>query len=185
MSGFYKELHTDGSNAFIYSRFLIPWMCDWQGWALFLDGDMLVKADIAELWNRKRGDKGAQVVKHDYKTRYPVKYLGQRNEDYPRKNWSSVILWNCGYYPHRKLTPEFVSKQPGSFLHRFGWLGSDQIGDLDPTWNHLTMDTDPMPAAKLLHYTLGIPGFRGYDEQEGAAEWFDTADRMMAPMNGD
>src|SRR5258706_5058566 len=102
----YSETHTDGSNAFIYSRFLIPWLCEWKGYAIFLDGDTIVREDIAELWRRRRPDKAVAVVQHDYRTKHPVKYLGVKNEDYPRKNWSSVMLWNCGYYPNRLLTPE-------------------------------------------------------------------------------
>ena len=181
----YTEQHADGSNAFIYSRFLVPYMCGFSGFALYLDGDMLVRRDIAELWNMRRGDRGVQVVQHDYKTVHPVKYLGAKNEDYPRKNWSSVILWNCGFFPNRKLTPEFVSKATGKYLHRFEWLEDGQIEQLPLAWNHLCMEYKPNPACALYHYTLGIPAFRGYDGQEGAQEWFDTADRMMAPMDGD
>ena len=181
----YVEQHKDGSNAFIYSRFLVPYLCGFSGFAIFLDGDMLARGDVAELWNMRRPDRGVQVVKHDYKTAFPVKYLGAKNEDYPRKNWSSVILWNCGFFPHRKLTPDFVAKAKGSYLHRFEWLEDAQIEPLPSDWNHLTMEYAPNPAAMLYHYTLGLPAFKGYDEQEGAGEWFDTADRMMAPMNGD
>lgn len=182
MERFYAERHTDGSNAFIYSRFLVPYLCGFAGWAIFLDGDMLVRRDIAELWNNRRADRGVQVVQHDYRTRFPVKYLGNKNDDYPRKNWSSVILWNCGFFPNRQLTPEFVAQQPGSFLHRFGWLRDLQIDGLPPEWNHLTMEQDANPSAALYHYTVGLPAFDGYDKQEGAKEWFETADRAMAPM---
>ena len=89
---------------------------------------MIVRADIAELFALQRMDQGVQVVKHDYKTKFPVKYLGNKNEDYPRKNWSSVVLWNCGFRPHRLLTPEYVQTATGSHLHRFGWLSGEQIG---------------------------------------------------------
>ena len=183
MERFYAERHTDGSNAFIYSRFLVPYLCGFAGWAIFLDGDMLVRGDIAELWAYRRADRGAQVVPHDYKTRFPVKCLGAKNEDYPRKNWSSVILWNCNYFPNRILTPEFVAKQPGDYLHRFYWLNDKQIDTLPLEWNHLVTEYEPNPNARLLHYTLGIPPFEGYDKQEGAKEWFETADRAMTPMN--
>ncbi len=182
MERFYAERHTDGSNAFIYSRFLVPYLCGFAGYAIFLDGDMLVRGDIAALWDRRRPDRGAQVVPHNYATRFPVKYLGNRNDDYPRKNWSSVILWNCGYFPNRMLTPEFVGKAPGSLLHRFEWLKDEQIDFLPPEMNHLNMEYEPNPKALIYHYTLGIPCFPGYDAQEGAKEWYDTADRMMAPM---
>jgi len=182
MERFYAERHTDGSNAFIYSRFLVPYLCGFAGHAIFLDGDMLVRRDIAELWNHRRADRGVQLVPHDYRTRFPTKYLGAPNDDYPRKNWSSVVLWNCAYYPNRVLTPEFVSKQPGSYLHRFKWLTDEQIDPLPKAWNHLVSEQDPNPAAALYHYTIGSPCFEGYDKQEGAQEWFDTADRMMVPL---
>ena len=165
----YTEEHTDGSNAFIYSRFLIPWLYGYQGWAIFLDGDMIVRGDLAELWDMRRGDKGVQVVQHDYKTRFPIKYMGNRNDDYPRKNWSSVILWNNAYYPNRLLTPDLVTRSTGAFLHRFSWLKDEQIDPLPGEWNHLTMELEPNPNAKIYHYTIGIPPF--YPEQEGASEW--------------
>jgi hypothetical protein len=182
MEEFYAERHVDGSNAFIYSRFLVPYLCGFAGYALFLDGDMLCRSDVAALWARRRPDKGCAVVQHDYQTRYPVKYLGAKNEDYPRKNWSSVILWNCAYYPHRKLTPEFVATASGSYLHRFGWLADPQIDALPPEWNHLCKEYPALPTAKLLHFTVGTPCFPGYEEQEGAGEWFATRDRANAPL---
>lgn len=178
----YLESHTDGSNQFIYSRFLVPWLCGFQGWSIFLDGDMLVRGDLAELWEMRRGDKGVQVVQHDYKTKHPVKYLGNKNEDYPRKNWSSVILWNNAYWPNRTLTPEFVSKAPGSYLHRFEWLKDEQIDALPPEWNHLCMEFEPNPQAKLYHYTVGIPAFDAYNTQEGAEEWDKTLTGALAPL---
>lgn len=165
----YAEEHTDGSNSFIYSRFLIPWLYGFKGWSIFLDGDMIVRRDLAELWNLRRGDKGVQVVQHDYKTKFPVKYLGNKNDDYPRKNWSSVILWNNAYYPNRILTPEFVTRSTGAFLHRFSWLRDEQIESLPSEWNHLTLEYEPNPNAAIYHYTIGIPPF--YPEQEGADEW--------------
>lgn len=182
MERFYAEQHTDGSNAFIYSRFLVPYLCGFSGFALFLDGDMLVRGDVADLWNYRRSDVGIQVVKHDYKTKHPVKYLGSVNQDYPRKNQSSVMLWNCSFWPNRKLTPEFVSNSPGSFLHQFGWLDDGQIDSLPAAWNHLTMEYPESEKAQLLHYTIGLPAFAGYEQQEGADEWFATRDRMLTPQ---
>jgi lipopolysaccharide biosynthesis glycosyltransferase len=182
MESFYTERHVDGSNAFIYSRFLVPYLCGWQGWAIYLDGDMLLRCDIAELWAQRQVNHGVSVVQHEYKTRYPVKYLGAQNPDYERKNWSSVMLWNCGYYPNRKLTPEFVTQATGEYLHRFEWLKDEQIEPLSVDWNWLTMEYHENPGAKLLHYTVGLPAFKGYDEQEGAREWFDTCDRMLTPL---
>jgi lipopolysaccharide biosynthesis glycosyltransferase len=167
----YTETHTDGSNQFIYSRFLVPHLTDFTGWAIFIDGDMIVRGDIAELWNMQNPYNDVLVVKHDYKTRMPVKYLGAKNEDYPRKNWSSVILWNCNSFPNRKLTPEFVQKSTGSELHRFTWLDDDRIGELPPEWNWLPDEYGINKNAKLLHYTLGTPCFQEFADTPQGDEW--------------
>lgn len=158
----YTETHQDGSNQFIYSRFLVPHLMNYNGWAIFMDGDMIVNEDITQLWNLREDDKDVMVVKHDYKTKASEKYLGAKNEDYPCKNWSSVILWNCGSYPNRKLTPEFVQKATGAQLHRFTWLDDSRIGELPLEWNWLDLEYDTNPDAKLIHYTLGIPAFKEY-----------------------
>jgi len=167
----YEETHTDGSNHFIYTRFLVPYLMGFSGSAIFIDGDMIVRGDIAELWALRDMSKDVQVVKHDYKTRMPVKYLGARNEDYPRKNWSSVILWNCNSFPNRKLMPAFIQQATGSELHRFTWLDDDRIGELPPEWNWLPDEYGPNPAAKLLHYTLGTPCFHEFADTPMGDEW--------------
>jgi len=169
----YKETHTDGSNAFIYSRFLVPYLSKWLGHAIYIDGDMIVRGDITELWEMRRYDLDVQVVKHDYKTRMPIKYLGAKNEDYPRKNWSSVILWNCGNFPNRCLTPEYIMKSKGSHLHRFEWLEDNRIGDLPIEWNWLPDELGVNSDAKLLHYTLGAPSFNEFKDTEMSKDWHD------------
>ena len=167
----YKETHTDGSNHFIYTRFLVPHLQEYTGWAIFIDGDMIVRDDIVKLWELQNLYMDVMVVKHDYKTRMPVKYLGAKNENYPRKNWSSVILWNCNSFPNRQLTPKFIQKSTGSELHRFSWLDDARIGELPPEWNWLPDEYGPNPAAKLLHYTLGTPCFHEFADTPMADEW--------------
>ena len=167
----YAETHTDGSNQFIYTRFLVPYLMNWAGWAIFIDGDMIVRDDIAKLWDLRELNKDVMVVKHDYKTCMPIKYLGSPNQDYPRKNWSSVILWNCNSFPNRKLTPEFVQKSTGAELHRFTWLDDSRIGELPPEWNWLPDEYGPNPAACLLHYTLGTPCFDEFHNTTQSEEW--------------
>lgn len=167
----YKETHTDGSNQFIYSRFLVPHLMNYTGHAIFMDGDMIVRGDIVELWDMRSLVADVQVVKHDYKTRMKEKYLGSKNEDYPRKNWSSVILWNCSSFPNRKLTPQFVQQSTGSFLHRFSWIDDDRVGELPPEWNWLPDEYGANPNAKLLHYTLGTPCFHEFATTSQADEW--------------
>jgi len=172
----YTETHTDGSNAFIYSRFLVPYLSHWLGHAIYIDGDMIVKSDITELWNLRNYMMDVQVVKHNYKTRMPIKYLGAKNEDYPRKNWSSVILWNCQNFPNRRLTPEYIMKSTGSHLHRFEWINDDRIGELPIEWNWLPDEFGPNPNAKLLHYTLGAPCFNEFANTEMADDWHSEKD---------
>jgi lipopolysaccharide biosynthesis glycosyltransferase len=167
----YNETHTDGSNQFIYSRFLVPHLMGYTGWAIFIDGDMIVRDDIVKLWNLRESSKDVMVVKHDYKTRMKEKYLGAKNEDYPRKNWSSVILWNCANHPNRKLTPDFVQKATGAQLHRFTWIEDSRIGELPIEWNWLPDEYGPNPNAKLLHYTLGAPCFHEFADTPQSEEW--------------
>lgn len=178
----YRETHTDGSNAFIYSRFLVPWLMGWKGRAIFMDGDMVVNDDIAKLWCEQDLYKAVQVVKHDYKTKYPVKYLGNKNEDYQRKNWSSVILWNCNHFGNRILTPEYVEKATGSHLHQFRWLDDEQIGELPKSWNHLVLEEEYDQDSKLDHYTVGIPAFPEYDRSEEAVRWWNEQKQAMRPL---
>ena len=168
----YKETHTDGSNHFIYSRFLVPHLMNYQGWALFIDGDMILRSDISQLWNLRDESKAVMVVKHDYKTKMSEKYLGSKNEDYPRKNWSSVILWNCGHQANKVITPSYIQKSTGSQVHRFSWLSDDFIGELPKEWNWLDIEYDHNPSAKLIHYTLGTPCFYEFaDQGQFSKEW--------------
>jgi lipopolysaccharide biosynthesis glycosyltransferase len=174
----YREMHSDGSNQFIYSRFLVPHLMSYSGWALFIDGDMILRDDIAKLWALRDESKAVMCVHHNYKTKAPVKYLGSRNQDYPRKNWSSVVLWNCAHPANRAVTPEFVQEATGAQLHRFTWLTDDQIGQLPIEWNWLPDELGPNPEAKLLHFTLGTPCFHEYADSPMAAEWH--RERMLS-----
>lgn len=178
----YAETHTDGSNSFIYTRFLTPFLMGYKGWAIFADGDMICRADIAELWAMRDESKAVMVVKHDYKTKARDKYLGNKNQDYPRKNWSSVILWNCGHPENRCLTPQYVMDQPGSHLHRFAWLDDALIGEITKEWNWLTTEYQDNYEAKLLHYTLGTPCFKGYADSDMAELWHAEHDKMNQGM---
>jgi lipopolysaccharide biosynthesis glycosyltransferase len=167
----YEEGHTDGSNQFIYSRFLVPHLMEYKGWAIFMDGDMLVRDDIEKLWALRDDSKAVMVVKHDYQTKLTEKYLGSKNENYPRKNWSSVILWNCGHEANRAVTPEFVQSATGAQVHRFSWLTDDLIGELPIEWNWLPDEFGANPNAKLLHYTLGTPSFHDFATTPMGDEW--------------
>jgi len=167
----YIESHRDGSNQFTYNRFLVPQLAGYSGWALYVDGDMIARADVAELWGLRDEAKAVLCVQHDYRTKMRRKYLGAVNEDYPRKNWSSVVLWNCGHPANRALTPEFVQKATGAQLHRFTWLTDELIGALPREWNWLPDEFGANPDAKLLHWTLGAPCFHEFADAPMAAEW--------------
>lgn len=167
----YRERHQDGSNAFTYSRFLCPYLMNYTGWAIFADGDMVCNDDITNLWELRDAEKAVQVVKHNYQTKASRKYLGNKNENYPRKNWSSVILWNCEHPSNQQLTPEFIETKDGAFLHRFQWLKDSEIGDIPKEWNWLATEYEANPNAKLIHYTLGTPCFSEYSQSDMASDW--------------
>lgn len=167
----YKETHTDGSNRFVYTRFLVPELMGYNSWAIYVDGDMIIQSAIDELWKLRDESKAVMVVKHNYQTRMPEKYLGRKNEDYPRKNWSSVILWNCAHPANQQVNAKFVQNNSGSYLHRFSWLTDNEIGELPIEWNWLADEYGPNPAAKLIHYTLGTPCFEQCQNTPMSQEW--------------
>ena len=173
----YREQHYDGSNAFTYSRFLCPYLMEYKGYVIYADGDMVCNNDITELWDLRDPNKAVQVVKHDYHTKVREKYFGNKNEDYPRKNWSSVIIWNCQHARNRLLTPDFIGSKTGSYLHRFQWLEDEEIGSIPAEWNWLAAEYEPNPNANLVHYTLGTPCFNAYRDSEMAEGWHSAFDR--------
>lgn len=167
----YTEKHTDGSNQFVYTRFLVPFLMNYAGWAIFIDGDMVVKDDIVNLWNLRDESKAVMVVKHNYKTTASKKYLGSSNKDYLRKNWSSVILWNCSHPSNLALSPSTISQSTGSQLHQFSWLTNDKIGELPIEWNWLPDELGTNTNAKIIHYTLGTPCFNEYQNTAMSEFW--------------
>ncbi len=175
----YRETHKDGSNTFIYSRFLTPFLMQFQGWAIFVDGDMVCREDLKSLWDLRDEKYAVMVAKHDYVTKASQKYLGNKNENYPKKNWSSVILWNCSHAKNRILSPDFVMSKDGKFLHRFSWLDEGDIGEIPKDWNWLTTEYLNNYDAKLLHYTLGTPCFREYKSCDMSDVWWATHERSQ------
>ena len=172
----YPPSARDGTNNFIYTRFLIPFLQEFKGWAIFADGaDMVCKADLAELWALRDYYKAVQVAQHDYKTKHPRKYVGTPmeapNEDYPRKNWSSLMLINCNHFAWRQMTPEKVAQMSGRELHTFSFIPEDRIGALPIEWNWLADEYGENPDAKLLHWTAGIPAFPHYQNSPHADDW--------------
>lgn len=175
----------DGTNAFVYARFLVPSLCEFKGSAIFIDGsDMLLFRGIEELHALGDAYSAVQVVKRpDYETKHPQKYVGtsmqSENQNYPRKNWSSVMLWNCEHPANRVLTEEFVAQKSGAYLHRFGWLEDAALGTLPAEWNRLVgeEEIDERTLTSLAHYTLGIPAMPHYARCVYSKEWWATHDR--------
>ena len=168
----------EGTNAFTVSRFLIPYLMQWRGRAIFMDGaDMLLRADLSDLWDLFDPYKAVQVVKHEYTSKHDRKYVGTAmeapNEHYPRKNWASLMLINCDHYAWRKLTPTYVETASKLELLTFSWLDEHLIGALPDEWNWLADEYGPNPGAKLLHWTAGVPGFHEYRNSPHAAEWLE------------
>jgi hypothetical protein len=169
------------SNEFSFTRFLVPYLSNYEGYALFFDCDMLLRADIAEIFDVLKGqpDKAVYVVKHDYLPRDDIKYLNTVQYKYPRKNWSSVVLWNCAHPANKKVTPEFVNTAIPLQLHRFTWLNDDQIGELNVRWNWLVGEYDEPPAdVKNVHWTVGGPYFEEYKDADFSEEWFKEREKM-------
>ena len=169
----------EGTNAFTISRFLIPFLQDWRGTAIFMDGaDMLMKGDIAELEALRDPYKAVQVVKHNYRTNAPRKYVGTSMEadnlDYRRKNWASVMLINCSHYSWRRMTPSVLLN--GNMLEAlsFSWCPDQYIGELPIHWNWLVDEYGVSEGAKVLHWTQGVPLFKHYSNTPHSPEWFEA-----------
>jgi len=172
------------STEFSLTRFLVPALSDYTGWSIFMDCDMLCRADIAGLAREidKQADKSLLVCKHDYTPDPSRKFLNQVQTVYPRKNWSSVMVMNnerC-----RALTAEYVNKASGLELHRFQWLPDDAIGGLPLEWNWLVKEYKYNADAKIVHYTRGGPYFREYANCDYADEWRDEFALMSSTVEG-
>jgi hypothetical protein len=169
---------TEGTNAFTMSRFLIPFLMDWRGTAIFMDGaDMMLRGDIAELDAMRDPYKAVQVVKHDYESKAARKYIGTAMEadnlPYARKNWASVMLINCAHYAWRRMTPSYLLKGNKLEALSFSWCPDQYIGDLPSEWNWLVDEYGPSMSAKVLHWSLGVPLFAEYSHGPHADEWFE------------
>jgi hypothetical protein len=176
---FRRERNPLQSTEFSFSRFLTPYLCDYRGWAIFMDCDMLVRDDIANLWKLRDERYAVQVVKHQHVPKEETKFLGAVQTKYEKKNWSSVMLLNCAKCT--ALTPDYVNSASGLELHQFKWLANDQlIGELPDRWNHLVGFDPPRADASLVHFTIGGPYFDEYKDCEYSREWFAERDAMVA-----
>jgi hypothetical protein len=174
-----RERHPLQSTDFSFSRFLTPYLCGYEGWSIFMDCDMLALDDIAQLYDQRDERYAVMAVKHRHVPKEDVKFLGEPQSRYEKKNWSSVMLFNNARC--RSLTPEYVNTATGLELHQFKWLECDDlIGSLPSKWNHLVGYDPPHANVFLVHYTLGGPYFEEYRDCEYAAEWLAERDAMLA-----
>jgi len=172
LKGIYtRERGPTESTEFSLTRFLVPYLSGYSGWSVFMDCDMLCLADIAELAAQieRQPDKAVLVCKHDYVPRTERKFLGQLQTKYPRKNWSSLMVFNNARC--RALSPAYVNTAAGLELHRFAWTEDASIGEIPLEWNWLVGEYAPSASAKIVHYTLGGPYFDDYRDCDYAAEW--------------
>lgn len=161
---YWREKDLMASTEFTFTRFLIPELMNFNGWALFIDCDMILTTDIKELFDQADDRYAVMCVQHDYTPKQGVKMDGQQQTVYPRKNWSSVMLINCSHPSNKSLNKELVNDPNigGAYLHRFSWLKDEEIGELDHTWNYLVGVYNDIDVPKLIHYTEGGPWFENY-----------------------
>jgi len=161
------------STEFTYSRFFTPYLAGFEGWALFCDCDILFNGDLAELRNFQDPSKAVYCVQHDYQPKDSVKMDGKVQTSYPRKNWSSVMWFNCAHPSTRQLTPELINRETGAYLHRMQWARDEEIGALPTDWNWLE-GWNEKPAQglpKAVHYTRGGPWFKDWQNVDYGDEW--------------
>jgi hypothetical protein len=175
-----RPLLSNQSTEFSFSRFLTPYLAGYRGWAIFMDNDVVVLEDIAKLWALRDDRYAVMCVKHDHRPANEIKFLGEVQTTYEKKNWSSVMLMNCARCA--ALTPDYVNTASGLALHRFHWLGDDSlIGELPPEWNHLVGYSEGRREdQKLLHFTDGGPYYDAYKDCKWADAWVAERDDMLA-----
>ena len=170
---FIRDKQSNQSTEFAFSRFMVPYLSNYEGWSIFMDCDMLLRTNINELWKLRDDDYAVMCVKHDYEPKQNVKFRGAKNEKFPKKNWSSLMLMNNAKC--KLLTPEYVRTASGLELHQFKWLESERdIGAIPKTWNWLVGEYEYNPLANNVHFTLGGPYFYDYVNCDYSKEWFNV-----------
>ena len=161
------------STEFALTRFLTPLLAQ-TGWALFCDCDVLFRSEISELFNSADQRYAVQVVKHQHTPAETTKMDNQIQQPYPRKNWSSVMLFNCDHPSNKKLTLDLINSKRGRDLHAFCWLEDDEIGELNLEWNYLEGYSTETIDPKIVHFTLGTPLMPGHKDSQHSAEWMEV-----------
>lgn len=171
--GLYWREQNSETTEFAFTRFLTPFLKGFYGYAIFCDSDFIWNCDPLELLNVVDSSKAVSVVKHNIRQDQikPLKMDGQKQSWYPRKNWSSLMVFNCNHAFTKRLTPETVSESPAGYLHEFNWCHDDYIGSIPHTYNYLVGYYDDLPNPKVVHYTDGGPWHSGYENVEYADRW--------------
>jgi len=184
---YWREKDALSSTEFSFTRFLVPYLAGYTGWAIFMDCDFLWRGDIAEIEQYIDPAYAACVVKHDYKPKETTKMDGQVQTQYPRKNWSSFVLWNCGHSETRNLSLRMVNERSGLYLHRFNFLSDEFIGELPIKFNYLegwyTKEDEPNPLG--VHFTRGGPWFKDYVDVEYGDEWVEMYKNIYKEVSND
>jgi lipopolysaccharide biosynthesis glycosyltransferase len=181
---YWREKDQLASTEFTFTRFLLPELADFKGWALFIDCDFIALDDVKKLFDQADNKYAIMCAQHDYAPKAGTKMDGQQQHNYPRKNWSSMMLVNCGHPSNRLLTKELVNdpKVDGKYLHRFSWLEDEEVGKLSHEWNWLVgwynEPEDGKP--KFLHYTEGGPWFEKYKDCEYNLEYYRAERKYLA-----
>lgn len=168
------------STDFAFSRFLVPQLQNYQGWAVFCDCDFLFRCDVADLLDYCANRYAVVVVKHQHQPLETSKMDNQVQTAYPRKNWSSFILWNCAHPAHQALTLHAVNTWSGRQLHSFSWVPDKAIGSLPVAWNWLEGSSDSHINPHAVHFTRGGPWFPDYQNVAYAAEWLALDAKLAA-----
>tara|TARA_R110000772_G_scaffold169131_2_gene280913 strand:+ start:2587 stop:4293 length:1707 start_codon:yes stop_codon:yes gene_type:complete len=183
-SGVYTRANdTLSSTEFTFTRFLIPHLNDYQDWALFIDCDFVALHDVADLVAEIKDQYAVMCAHHDYTPTEETKMDGQAQHQYPRKNWSSMMLINCGHPSNKVITPDVVNNETktGAYFHRFSWLLDEEVGEVSHEWNWLVgwykEPKDGTP--KFLHYTEGGPWFKEYRNCEYNYEWYEVRNASL------
>ena len=173
-----RERHHLQSTEFSFTRFLTPYLNRYSSHSIYMDCDMLMLGDIADLYKEAEQTYApVSVVKHDYKPENTVKMLGQKQTQYEKKNWSSLMVFWGKHYDCMHLTPEVVDEESGLHLHQFAW--ATDVGEIDGRWNHLVgYDERPLEDIAMLHWTEGGPWWERYKNAEYADIWFEEKERM-------
>jgi lipopolysaccharide biosynthesis glycosyltransferase len=179
-----RQIDTKASTEFSLTRFLVPYLAAQSGWVAFCDCDFLFTTDIRNVFDGLDPTKAIYCVQHDYVPVHSVKMDGKAQAAYPRKNWSSFMLFNCDHPDVRALTPALVNSATPAFLHRFEWIRNDAaIGALDLDWNFLESEyPKPQATPRVIHYTNGGPWFEQWQHCDYADLWLHERDLYLAAL---